>query len=255
MKKVLSEFSEASPLKKLSTISDIATILGVSVATFVAGPFMSEVAGIGFDASDFIVALFIYSIFILVLIGVFSTLFVSIRVYRVENSVGQAISLFIVFLLFLSVYASSFSHVKAFFGDITNNVYLMPKKAELSIKDISYEVNSLSDKNISIKGYVSLVEGSVATDYVAALYNLDENQGVYYLHSLRNSETFEINKNGDFVIPISKEKLNKGNSYIVIYRDLDSDRFGMYDFPNELTVVPNRELSEKGVFTKRVLGE
>lgn len=51
---------DGSSTQKLSIISNFSTVLGVSVATFVAGPFLSKFADIEFVASDFIMAILFY---------------------------------------------------------------------------------------------------------------------------------------------------------------------------------------------------
>ncbi|TOM21910.1 hypothetical protein CGH81_24290 [Vibrio parahaemolyticus] len=60
MIQIFKDFVDGSSTQKLSIISNFSTVLGVSVATFVAGPFLSKFADIEFVASDFIMAILFY---------------------------------------------------------------------------------------------------------------------------------------------------------------------------------------------------
>ncbi|WP_221620880.1 hypothetical protein, partial [Aeromonas caviae] len=64
MKEIFNDFVNGNATTKLSIISNISTILGVSVATFVAGPFLSKFAEMEFIVSDFIIAITFYFIYL-----------------------------------------------------------------------------------------------------------------------------------------------------------------------------------------------
>ncbi|MBE0359146.1 hypothetical protein [Pseudoalteromonas aliena] len=250
MKNVIKEFEEASPLSKLATFADIATILGVSVATFVAGPFLSEVTGVGFSGPEFIVAILVYSIFVMILVGIFLVLWNGIKLYRLnsETSTGDGIVYTFTFLILIAIYASVMSPLKGFIGDITNNRYLLPLSAARAVNNIENITIEKIGEKYAIKGTVSFNKDINPLNYISAFYMLDQKEGLYILHSVKNSESFEINSNGGFVIPgiDSQEQLKEGR--LVIFREKDS-QFGVYDFPNNLSIVPNNELSQIEVYS------
>ena len=249
LKKVINEFATASPLSKLATFADIATILGVSVATFVAGPFLSEITGLGFSAPEFIVAILIYSILLVTLIGILTIPWEIIKGYREKSDSGDAALWVFVFLLLVALYFNFLTPVKSFFGDLTNNRYLLPVSAEKAIEKINeVKLVKLGDR-YTLKGKLTFTKEVEPIEYVAAIYKIDRTSGLYVLHSSKNDEKFEINSSGIFNVPSIESEDALKNGVLVIFRELDSNRTSSYDFPNQLSVVPNTELDVMGAYS------
>lgn len=249
MKKVINEFATASPLSKLATFADIATILGVSVATFVAGPFLSEVTGLGFSAPEFIVAILIYTVLLVILILILAIPWNIIKNYREKPNLEDVALGAFFFLILVALYFSFLSPVKLFFGDITNNRYILPISAEKAIEKINkIELVKLGDKYI-LKGKLTFTKEAIPIEYVAAIYKIEISSGLYVLHSSKNKEKFEINASGTFNIPSIKLEDELRNGVLIIFRELDSNRTGNHDFPNQLSVVPNTQLDTMGAYS------
>lgn len=86
MKAIIKEFIEGDSIKKLAIISNVSTILGVSIATFVAGPFLSKFSGIDFILADFIIAILFYFMFAWVTLWVIYELVLRlINSYSIKN--------------------------------------------------------------------------------------------------------------------------------------------------------------------------
>lgn len=132
----ISNFLGLNPKEKLSVIADIVTILGISIATFVAGPFLTELVGLGFELSEFIWALFFYSIIGLAIIGLIIGFLSEFKNTENKKDSGDTISAIFVYLLILAIFISVYPWTKNFFGDITNNRYLLPPSAMSAVKDI-----------------------------------------------------------------------------------------------------------------------
>ena len=249
MKQIVNEFGEANFYKKLAIVADLATILGVSIATFVAGQFLSEVTGLGFSASEFAVAVFFYFIFFIIFVGILSVFWSAIQEI-ISKNYGNATGYFFLAFFFLAMYSSFVPGIKNFAGDIFGNRYMLPKPAQLVVSSLLAEKMENSEGGYLIKGKVSFKKDVEISDYVIALYGADSKTGVYVLHAFNNSQMFEINGNGDFNIPSVAKDFRLDDSYVVVFRELDSKRGAGSDFPNYLTVIPNIELGEAGAFVQ-----
>jgi len=254
MKEIFNDFVKGNTTEKLSIISNISTILGVSVATFVAGPFLSKFAGKQFIVSDFIIAILFYFLLCwLVADTTYSALrdiFKSLN----EKKISKAISDSVLFLFCVWAAAVMFPLARYTIGNFFDNNYLLPSQANaavLSINDFSAERKG---DLLTIKGNVVFTSEAIASDYEAVLYSKSEHSGMYRANSFTNGEfSFEIGKNGKFTMPINIKYNDVNDIVLVIYRTSDwsllnklGSRLG---FPENMTQLPSFETEELKAFT------
>jgi len=254
--KVINEFIESSSLKKLSTISDVATILGVSVATFVAGPFLSEVTGLGFDASEFLWAIIFYFlagcwvIYLVIetakVVKVFLTKRSNSETESSKSNEDKILNLFgLIVMVALSV--TFYSPIKNIYGDISNNRYLLPPAPSKAVNEVLNIEQEIVGKKVRLHGIVDFKEGFIPEQYVVTLYELDEESAEYNLYNRYSSERYTaINSKGEFAMAVDAKSVDKFK-YIVIYRELDTSWKGP-DFPTEISQIPSIEIEELGAF-------
>ena len=262
------EFAKSTPLQKVSTIADFATILGISVTTFVAGPYLSRFFGLGFDLAEFLWALLFYSFFTVILLWMFSDLVTEVN--KKLNPESELInedkkntkegwqpslltSIFIT-VLFATLTFSFLPTAKDFFGDITSNRYLLPFNAEKAIENINQISikNNESSKTSHLQGAVEFKENMDFDDYTAVMYQLDNTRGVYKIYNYEyDRNNVPLNESGMFSFPI-KDTNNLSDTYIVVYRKLDSNRLSGDDYPNNITLIPSSEMEKIGAFSKHV---
>lgn len=85
------------------------------------------------------------------------------------------------------------------------------------------------------------------------LYTLDKDSGTYHYRSYKyGKDSVELNRSGEFSIPIKHEITSK-SLYIVIYRELDSSRLIGDTFPNDITQIPSLSMEEFRVYSKKVV--
>jgi hypothetical protein len=112
MKDIFHDFKNGSSREKLSILSDFSTILGVSVATFVAGPFLSKFANIEFVLSDFIISVLFYFICLYIAGGTFYEYAQSSYENHKNKKYGEITGNSILFLLFVWLCTVGFPYAK-----------------------------------------------------------------------------------------------------------------------------------------------
>lgn len=245
--KTYEEIKSASLLKWLSIVSDLATILGVSVATLVAGPFLGNVSGLGFDTAEFLWAVFFYFVYILALVCS-SLFFLRLTVKCLKNSMLLGVGSLSVLVLSWAIWFSLSDSLESYFGTLTGSRYMLAAKPQLAID--KFENIDIKEEGSStfIKGKVALKSGYVPSDYVVSLYSINTDTGEYeYRHVGLNKTSSNINADGWFLLPnvkVDSQDLKK--SYLVIYRLSDEGKYIGTVFPNKLTQVPSASMERLG---------
>jgi hypothetical protein len=254
MKAIFHDFIKGSSTEKLSIISNFSTILGVSVATFVAGPFLSKFAGKQFIVSDFITAILFYFLCLWLVTQTTYSAFSDIAKDISAKKISDAIGTGVFFSLLVWVGTVFFPYAKNYTGDIFNNSYLLStpaNKAVVSINDFSaYKTENL----LTLKGNIIFISEAVASDYEAVLYSKLDDSGVYRVNTFTNGESsFEFGKSGKFTIPINIKYDDINNIVLIIYRTSDwslRNKLGSRSgFPENMTQLPNSETEELKAFT------
>jgi len=249
LQKTLDEIKSASPIQWLSIISDFATILGVSVATLVAGPFLGNITGMGFSTLDFLWAIFFY--FIYILLFVTASIYLIKFVIRMFKERGYFLGFLSISLLVLTwaLLFSSATPLKTFFGTWTGSRYMLVAKPEIAV--VKFEKVSVEkrDKYMFINGSVIFNEGYDATDYVVVIYSINDKTGEYeYQYIGLNKTSSKINSKGKFTLPkIEIDENSLGQSYLAIFRLSDEGQYMGRVFPNKLTQVPSMSTDALGV--------
>ncbi|WP_411684661.1 hypothetical protein [Aeromonas caviae] len=154
MKEIFNDFVNGNATTKLSIISNISTILGVSVATFVAGPFLSKFAEMEFIVSDFIIAITFYFIYLWLAASTiyFSTkeLVNSARNRNTSDIITKTIQLLLIAWAAIVI----FPHAKYYTGNIFNASYLLPPPAKKAISGLSKIKVDENNSNITVQGKV-----------------------------------------------------------------------------------------------------
>ncbi|MEZ8297431.1 hypothetical protein AB6D11_26980 [Vibrio splendidus] len=255
MKDILSDFVKGTSTEKLSILSNVSTILGVSVATFVAGPFLSKFTEHQFVVSDFIIAIVFYFLALWFLCSVMYDFFLSfyknVKNKKIEASVMDVVQC--LFILWLSVVA--FPYVKYYTGNIFNVSYLLPMKAKVVINDVNNEVID-NGQFITIRGKANLIDVANGSDYEVVLY-LKNKAGIYKGESFNNGDyTFQLSKDGRYTLPVSISKEALFDSRLVFYRGSDWSALntsgGDFGFPNSIMQFPDSEMENLGAFVHKI---
>ncbi|QIR92984.1 hypothetical protein FR729_07640 [Vibrio alginolyticus] len=251
--KTYEEIKSASLLKWLSIVSDLATILGVSVATLVAGPFLGNLSGLGFDTAEFLWAVFFYFVYILALVGS-SLFFVRLTVNYFKNSIFSGAISLSALVLSWAIWFSLSDSLESYFGTLTGSRYMLVAKPQLAID--KFENIEIMEEGSStfIKGKVALNSGYVPSDYVVSLYSMNTDTGEYeYRYVGLNKTSSNINADGWFSLPkvkVDSQGLKK--SYLAIYRLSDEGKYMGTVFPNKLTQVPSASMERLGAVVERL---
>lgn len=254
MKKNLHDFIDGDSTKKLAIISDFSTILGVSIATFVAGPFLSKFNNQEFIISDFILAIAFYFVYLYIVLSIFysyvKSFFQELKEKKYTNLIlSVPMILFITWLIIIL-----FPFAKSFIGNTFNVSYLLPptaKNAIIKIKDIQIYDNQ-------IKGQFIFKNTINALDYVALLYakNNKNNKFEIIKHG-SSSDDYKtiIRQNGEFVIPIKLYE-DYTQYYLAVYRSSDWELItaltARYGFPNNLSYFPNSDTDKLEAFVVKI---
>jgi|GEM_PF-2997006 len=259
MKKVFKELLEGDSRKRLSIAADLSTILGVSVATIVAGPFLSEFANIEFILSDFIIAILFYFICVYLFVSaLFSILKEALTNIR-EKKYHELAGLVILSLLFAWLTIVFFPYAKYYFGNAFNVSYLLPLEANKAVNEIDILSFTKNDDLLRISGVVKFHEQSKPEDYLIMLYSQNK-EGLYTIRKFYSSfnadYTATISDDGTFATPLAAEPIALENLYIVIYRKSDwsllNELSNQKGYPDDLTKVPAREIDDIGGYTHQV---
>lgn len=260
MKRIFDEFMSGGPQTKLSIISDISTILGVSVATFVAGPFMSEFTGIDFDITDFLLSITFY---FMCLYAAFSIMYANVKSsikYVQEKQANYAVfnTLFLFFLVACSFVV--FPHIKYYSGNLFNVSYLLPKPAAQAIISADEVTTTLEQEKLRVSARLTFNDNFNVKDYVALLY-YKNHRGLFeikkYGGAYSNDYEITINNNGSLTAPFSFSENNyPKDMYLVVYRESDwslVDSLGTKPgYPSDLLQIPSSEIDEVEAFSVRV---
>ncbi len=246
MKEIFNDFVNGNATTKLSIISNISTILGVSVATFVAGPFLSKFAEMEFIVSDFIIAITFYFIYLWLAASTiyFSTkeLVNSARNRNTSDIITKTIQLLLIAWAAIVI----FPHAKYYTGNIFNTSYLLPPPAKKAISGLSkikvYENNS----NITVQGEIIFNEGMNGSDYELVLYKKND-AGVYTPVEMSNREdSFRLSQNGQFTMPFDTRYNKINDPALVIYRTADwsltTYMTSQQGYPEGMTQLPSSEM-------------
>lgn len=242
MMQIFKDFFNSSPLQKLSTVSDIATILGISVATLVAGPFLSDVAGLGFNLVEFLWAIFFYSLFATIVLAVSTYLLSSIKTRFTSKKYLSFSVLSFLLLFFISIAFSTATGMKEFFGGVTSNRYMLPFEPKQSVIKVEVQEINTIENLTTITGKVSFKNNVDFNKYLIVAYssNLKDGEFEYMKHgSYKYSAKF--NASGEFTF-LKLDTERKKDIYLVIYRKADYQR----NFPSNLTQIPSNEMDLVG---------
>lgn len=260
MKRIFFDFVEGDSTKKLSIISDFSTILGVSVATFVAGPFLSEFTEKKFIVSDFIISIAFYFIFISFVAEMLYSYATSLYKYIKENKFDKATGSTLLALFVAWVLVTSFPYAKYYFGNAFNVSYLLPVEAEKAIKVTPLIEIEKHNEVLSIAGKITVVKGANPSDYVVIGYSRNSD-GLYEIIEFgglfENDYLSTVSNSGKFVIPLKlKGKEHLDHIYLVVYRKSDWSFLSLtqrqFGYPSVLTQLPNEEIEKIGGFTWKV---
>ena len=253
MKKLFNEFVSGDSVKKLAIIADFTTILGISVATLVAGPFLSKFTNIEFIVTDFLLSIIFYFLcFLFVLDFLYTFIQTTHKNIKEKNNKevmgGSVLALFVLWIAIVS-----FPYVKYFVGNTFNVSYLLSQTAMAAVTDV-IDIKSIQKGDITrVSGVVKLNKNTNAKDYVALMYRQNGN-GLYEIVKFIGTGDYasEISKNGSFSIPLKKPYDSTNDSYIIIYRKSDwslTQGIGVDPgYPNKLTHLPHNETDNVGAF-------
>ncbi|CAA0092760.1 Uncharacterised protein [BD1-7 clade bacterium] len=256
MKEIVSDFISGSATEKLAIISNISTILGVSVVTFVAGPFLSEFAGKEFIVSDFIISVIFYFLCLWGLLALIYNALKEMYKFGKEKKYAKATSEGLVLLFVIWIGIVSFPYVKHFVGDTFNVSYLLAQHASKAIKKVEGVNQEKTGEILTISGRVSLGEGVKGSDYELLLYSKSKS-GIYNPVILTNFEyVFELSGSGKFVLPVDMERKYLSDAHLIIFRSSDwslirrsTNRSG---YPESVTSMPNKSIEDLGAFIYRI---
>ncbi|EPM4288784.1 hypothetical protein B7489_18505 [Vibrio alginolyticus] len=257
MKQIISDFVNGSSTEKLSIISNLSTILGVSVATFVAGPFLSQFANKEFVVSDFIIAIVFYFLFIwLSLFVVYSTVKEMYTFFK-DGAYGKFLGDGVLLLLVFWVFVVSFPYIKYAVGNAFNVSYLLAPPAFQTVKGISNVEVRDKDNVMIVSGVIEAEKGTVFSDYEVLLYAKDD-QATYKITRLTNREyTSEVSSKGNFVLPVSASQNELEDIYLVVVRTSDwsfieSIGIGSSGYPTGMTYIPDSSLEKLKAYIYRI---
>lgn len=254
MNEYFKSFVDGDLAKKVSMISDVTTILGVSVATFVVGPLLDRYTNFEFILSDFILSITFYFIFIVLTIsGVYSIIMENNKDADKESK--TIISKSIQILLLISFLVISFPYIKYIAGNLFNVSYLLPtvpKKAILGVENLTVKQG---ENFVDIYGKLKLDKNIEINDYIAIVYVKNKNNlfvSKQYGKDYYQEYEIGIDIEGSFNAPISIENNDQENIYIVVYRKSDWTLINKLDnkigYPTNLTSIPHTVTDEIGAF-------
>ncbi|WP_166837474.1 hypothetical protein [Rheinheimera pleomorphica] len=255
MKEIFREFINGSSAKKLAILSDFATILGVSVATVVAGPFLSRFAGVEFNLADFVIS--VLFVFCCLWVAGECLYYLLVKIFDAyKESNYRAVSTNSIILM-LSVWFAivAFPFLKYHTGNIFDASYLLPARALSAISGFEYSISSPFDERVVLEGLVTLNEGAKATDYVAVFYARNK-QLVYeiqeYGRTYSRDYAAPINSQGRVSMPIHRSAFGMNGAALVFYRRSDWSFFkglGVEPgYPNLVPQLPNDEMETIGAY-------
>ncbi|MCK5110360.1 MAG: hypothetical protein KAQ94_02480 [Arcobacteraceae bacterium] len=245
MRTYFKNFKDGDLTKKLSMISDISTILGVSVATFVIGPLLDKYTNFEFIISDFIISITFYFICIVIVgTSIYSIIYDN---EEKEEKKSSLLSKIIQFLLLVSLISISFPYVKYITGNVFNVSYLLSAPANKAVLGISKLNIKQKKESIEITGTLNLNKEINSNDYIALIYTKNnDNQlfsSVAYGKKYLKEYEVEISKNGYFNIPIFMQYNKQEHVYLVVYRKSDWSLISSIDknngYPDNLTSLPH----------------
>ena len=258
MKKIVNDFIDGDSTKKLAIISDFATILGVSVATFVAGPFLSKFANQEFIITDFILSIAFYFICIYISVDILYT-FIKLTFTKIHEKKYEVIMVNIPFALFVIwIVIVIFPYMKYYTGNSFNVSYLLSPTATSAIIKKEYIKMEQKDDIAKITGKLIFAKNTNSNDYVAIIYAHNKTNGLFEIIKYRgysNDYQTIIRNSGEFTIPI-KLYDNYNDFSVIVYRKSDWSLLTAfstkYGFPNQITYLPNNEIDELQAFVLKI---
>jgi len=250
--KLLEELKARSPLQIFSVIADLMTVLGISVATIVAGPFLSGIRGIRFDPLDFILLVLFYFIFIC-LYAYSLYRFTKTLITNIADKMYIDCLLNIIAILIFAAVAFYFTPIAySSFGSASNNSYIIPKSASDAVQHITHIVpyNSYKNGDVSLKCRLVFSEDCKKSDYVAVVYTRMDGIREYSIHTPVVDYEFDIDADGFFTIPaVSSKNLDDQNElFVAIFRKVDwrLRRTFLFQkgYPDHLLTFPTEDVKE-----------
>lgn len=258
MLEIIKSFVNGTSTEKLAIISNISTILGVSVATIVAGPFLQQFADQEFIVSDFIIAIIFYFLYISITMSIIYNL--SLKAYKSyqEKKFNFLFSNITLSLITAWIAIAFFTTTKYHFGNIFDSEYLLSKPASHAISRVSVLEISNDGKKAYIKGKIEFKTNITSSDFEILLYT-KSGSGLYQSVKTNGDDYIsKSNMDGSFTLiasPLYGETLQ--DMYIVIYRKSDwsfieTFGYGKTGYPNNTTQVPDSSIEHLKAFTYKL---
>lgn len=264
MKQIIREFSGGSSTKKLAIAADFATVLGISVATLVAGPFLSRFADIEFDLADFLISILFYFACIWLggelFLSAIRNIFVSVEESRYRETMKQSVLLIVYVWLLVALFPT----VRYYVGNALEVSYLLPEKADVAITSARYSISSAQGDFVAVEGVAEFKEGADPSDYVAVVYVRNDNlmfEIIDYGRTYRREYEIQLGTDGAVLLPVHESELD-GQGALAFYRKSDWSFLRAIEdgpgFPTRVPQVPSTSMSELGAyvvpFTDEILG-
>ncbi|CDT44854.1 hypothetical protein [Vibrio coralliirubri] len=256
MKEILNDFVKGSSTEKLSIISNLSTILGVSVATFVAGPFLSEFANKEFIVSDFIIAIIFYFLCIWLVLAVIYSNIKEMYTFLQEKKYSKCVGDGVLLLLVTWFFVVSFPYAKHVVGNAFNVSYLLATPAAKAIKGIENVSIEKNEDILIVSGLVNFESQTFEEGYELLIYSRDDQATYSPVRFTSNEYTFELGSSGKFVVPINTKFKTLKNLHLVVVRSSDwslLDKMGAGSgFPDSMTYLPDSSLEKLKAYIHKV---
>lgn len=244
---VINEFSAMSPLQKFGVLANILSVVGISLATFVTLPIISNLLGKEFSLLDFMISIIFSGIvsilFIALTIGMGSEIIASIK----RGDIATASGIILFALVLYAVGGVVAQHAYYFIGDALNVSYMLANPAKSAVKKI---YNIKRDQPYGkpdlfiMKGNVEFNQGNDFQDYSVMLYGRPDGSTLFEAirpESGESNYTFDVAEDMSFEIPgiNLKEYKNNYDLFVVIVRKTDSWVFesSRHGFPTGVTTM------------------
>jgi hypothetical protein len=253
---IIKEFTEATPLQKLSATADVFSILGLSIATLAAAPILERLTGGEFSLSRFLLAIGFYMIYALVLwsLGTFfwPLILKSWREHKWGAFAYRVVATFICIWVSITIFGAARSAL----GWIFNIPWFTLPDGEAVVANLeSHTLPSRyeNDKLYDLEGTVKFSKNVNSEAYSLVVYLRLHGEEIFHLHTAglgyTNERRFGILKTGIFRIPHLPAVPSDGRNeiYLVLLRDTDHDVDGFFSteagLPSRLTYFPHPSIT------------
>lgn len=248
---------ESPHVKWLSILSDIFTILGVSVATVMASSFFENFTLFGFNGTDFFWAVTFWFVYIALILILSIKLFKNVVASFKDSKVNLLINLTLI-LFSISLISTLTPHLSSFFGVLVNSRYMQELPAKIVTQGVDNVTIQKVDDAYTLSGKVKFQESIDPTKYVITIYSKSNYSNQYFYQEINKYDvSASMNSSGNFVLPRVELKTNGLiDSYLVIYRKSDSEYRALGNsLPNYLNQIPSPEIEEIGGFVFKLKKE